>query len=211
MRVMGRLVLCCIVTGYVSISAAQRSSRTAAPTCSTADVTVVTATPTLKAGTRPQFSVVVTNKSRDPIRVLDVRNGRRVDLQHNYFELFIVEGPRLVDLPIAISDPGAVADADFTVLKPGERIEVGSLSYTRAAEELPPGKYSAFILFGETHTCRIHRGAVRAKRSSWSRIGSTASLPTGCIDGSCAQNVIALGEAVAVSPPAVRRWSLFGA
>jgi hypothetical protein len=48
---------------------------------------------------------------------------------------------------IAISDPGPVADADLKVLKPGERIEVGSLSYTRAAEELPPGKYSAFILF----------------------------------------------------------------
>jgi hypothetical protein len=123
MRVMGKLVLACIVTGYVSVSAAQRSSPTAAPACRAADVAVVTATPTLKAGTSPQFSVVVTNKSRDPIRVLDVRNGRRVDLQHNYFELFIVEGPRLVDLPIAISDPGPVADADYTVLKPGERMD----------------------------------------------------------------------------------------
>jgi hypothetical protein len=165
MRVLGRLVLACIVTGYVSVSAAQRSSPTAAPACRAADVTVVTATPTLKAGTRPQFSVVVTNKSRDPIRVLDVRNGRRVDLQHNYFELFIVEGPRLVDLPIAISDPGAVADADFTVLKPGERIEVGSLSYTRTAEELPPGKYLAFILFWQdpymSHTSRCRSSEAR--------------------------------------------------
>jgi hypothetical protein len=158
MRVMGILVSACIVTGYVSVSAAQRSSPTATPACRAADVTVVTATPMLKVGTRPQFSVVVTNKSRDPIRVLDVGNGRRIDLQDNYFELFIVEGARVVDLPIAISDPGAVAEADFTVLKPGERFEVRSLSYTRVAEELPPGKYSAFILFWQDpympHTSR---------------------------------------------------------
>jgi hypothetical protein len=165
MRAMGRFVLGCIVIGHVSVLAAQKSSPTTVPACRAADVTVVTATPTLKAGTRPQFSVVVTNKSRDPIRVLDVRNGRRIDLQDNYFELFIVEGPRLVDLPIAISDQGPVADADFTVLKPGERIEVGSLSYTRAAEELPPGKYSAFILFWQDpympHTSRCRSSEAR--------------------------------------------------
>jgi hypothetical protein len=96
------------------------------------------------------------------MRVLDVRRGRRSDLQDSYFELFIVKGPHVLDLPIAISDPGPLSDADYVVLKPGQRLEVRPLSYTRSAERLPLGDYSAFILFWqnplEPHTsrCRSH-------------------------------------------------------
>jgi hypothetical protein len=92
------------------------------------------------------------------MRVLDVRDGRRNDLQDVYFELFIVEGRQVVDLPLFISDPGPIAETDYAVLKPGERIEFRPLSYKRAAERLPPGKYSAFILFWQNpeqpHTSR---------------------------------------------------------
>ena len=99
------------------------------------------------------------------MRVLDVRNGRRNDLQDNYFELFIVEAGRLIDLPIVISDPGPIADADYTVLKPGQRIEVRPLSYKRVAERLRAGTYSAFILFWQNpetpHTPRCRSSEVR--------------------------------------------------
>lgn len=98
------------------------------------------------------------------MRVLDVRNGRRGDLQDVYFELFIVAGHQPVDLPVVISDPGPVSDADYAVLKPGERIEVRTLSYTRLAERLPAGKYSAFILFWQnpaaSHTSRCRSNEV---------------------------------------------------
>lgn len=98
------------------------------------------------------------------MRVLDVRNGRRNDLQDVYFELFIVAGRQPVDLPVAISDPGPISDADYAVLKPGERIEVRTLSYTRWAERLPAGKYSAFILFWQNpatpHTSRCRSNEV---------------------------------------------------
>jgi len=122
-------------------------------------VTVATSTPMVRAGTRPEFSVVVVNKSDRPIRVLDVRNGRRRDLQDTYFELFIVDGRRIVNLARLISDPGPVSDEDDVVLKPGERIEVRPLSYTSSTERLPPGTYSAFILFWQnpltlTSRCR---------------------------------------------------------
>ena len=91
------------------------------------------------------------------MRVLDVQKGRRNDLQVVYFELFFVDGRRMMDLPSVISDPGPISDADYAVLKPGEQIEVGPLSYTRSAERLPPGRYSAFIVFWQDPETRTSR------------------------------------------------------
>jgi hypothetical protein len=122
-------------------------------------------TPTVRTGARPQFSVAVTNKSSRSIRLLDVRDGRRNDLQNVYFELFIVKDGRVVDLPIVISDPGPILDADYLELKPGERLEVRELSYKRAAERLAAGEYSAFVLFWlnpqEAPTSRCRSSEVR--------------------------------------------------
>lgn len=112
-----------------------------------AEVTVATSTPRIRAGTRPQFSVSVTNTSSSSIRVLDVRDGRRNDLQAVYFELVIVQDGRVVDLPAIIWDPGPIANEDYVVLNPGERLEVRQLSYRRLAERLAPGEYAALVLF----------------------------------------------------------------
>jgi hypothetical protein len=165
MKVMSGFVFKCILVRHLSVLAAQKPSPATVPACRAAEVTVATASPTLRVGARRQFSVAITNKSDRSIRVLDVRNTRRNDLEDSYFELFIVEGSRLVDLPIAISDPGPIGDADYAVLKPGERIEVRTLSYTREAEGLSPGKYSALILFWQDphmpHTSRCRSSEAR--------------------------------------------------
>src|SRR4051812_10037055 len=142
MKARDRFVFACIVLPQTAVSVAQTQSPTKVQACRATEVTLVTATPTVRAGTRPQFRVVVANKSDRSIRVLDVRNRRRDDLQDAYFELFIVEDQQVVHLPSVISDPGPLADADYAVLRPGERIEVEPLSYTKAAERLPPGRYS---------------------------------------------------------------------
>jgi hypothetical protein len=94
-----------IVLGQAA-GAAQLQSSLTVQVCRSADVTLATSTPIVRTGTRPAFSVVVANGSDRSMRVLDVRRGRRSDLQNAYFELFIVEGGRVVDLPIVISDPG---------------------------------------------------------------------------------------------------------
>jgi hypothetical protein len=160
-----RFLFAWIVIGHASVSAAQMQSPTAVQTCEAADVTVATSTPMIRAGTRPEFSVIVANKSDRAMRVLDVRNGRRNDLQDTYFELLVVESGRVVDLPVVISDPGPVADIDYADLKPGERIEVRPLSYKRATERLLPGKYAAFILFWQNpenpHTSRCRSSEAR--------------------------------------------------
>lgn len=133
--------------------------------CGVTAVTIATATPKIAAGSRPQFSVVVANNGKAPLRVLDVRNGRRTDLQDVYFELFIVEEAHVVDLARVISDPGPIAKADYLTLRPRERMQVQTLNYKRMAERLPPGAYSAFILFWrdpeEPHTTRCRSNDVR--------------------------------------------------
>jgi len=77
--------------------------------CRAAEVTVVTSTLVVRSGTRPELSVVVANKTDRPMRVLDVRNGRRSDLQDTYFELCIVDRRRVIDLSSVISDPGSIS------------------------------------------------------------------------------------------------------
>ena len=113
-----------------SVSAAQMQPPTTLQPCRAAEVTVVTSTLVVRSGTRPELSVVVANKTDRPMRVLDVRNGRRSDQQDTYFELFIVDGRRVIDLSSVISDPGPISDLDYTVVKPAGRIEIRPLSYT---------------------------------------------------------------------------------
>lgn len=135
------------------------------PPCKGISVTLVADPSQVTVGVRPRFSVAVTNDTERPMRILDVRNGRRVDLQDTYFELFVVHGTRLVDVPIAISDPGPLSSTDFLELQPRARVEFRHISYTRMLEELPPESYEAFILFWrdpmESHTTRCRSGSAR--------------------------------------------------
>ncbi|MBI3048218.1 MAG: hypothetical protein HYY76_07880 [Acidobacteria bacterium] len=160
-----RFLLVSVVAGLPSVLAAQVVSPAAVERCQAAEVTVATSTPKVRTGTRPQFSVVVTNTSSRSIRVLDVRDGRRNDLESVYFELVIVRNGRVVDLPTVISDPGPISNADYLVLNPGERLNVQRLSYKRVAERLVAGEYSAFVLFwrnpNEPPTSRCRSSEVR--------------------------------------------------
>jgi hypothetical protein len=162
---MMRFLFVPILVGLPSVLAAQVVSLAGVERCQATEVTVATPTPRIRAGTRPQFSVIVTNKSSRSIRVLDVRDGRRNDLQDVYFELVIVQDGRVVDLPTVISDPGPISNADYLVLNPGERLDVRRLSYKRVAERLAAGEYAAFVLFWrnpeEAHTSRCRSSEVR--------------------------------------------------
>ena len=117
------------------------------PVCKGISVTLTSEASTARRGEKPQFSVAVSNATDRPVRILDVRNGRRADLQDTYFELFVVQQRTTVGVPAAISDPGPLSEADFFELRPGARIEIPRISYTRALEQLRPGRYEAFVLF----------------------------------------------------------------
>ncbi len=134
------------------------------PVCKEVSVRLMAQPARVKAGQRPQFALIISSNVDRPVRVLDVRNGRRPDLQHAYLELFVLKGRRFVDLPTAISDPGPLSSVDFLELAPRERVVFSRVSYTRALQELPPGAYDAFVLFWQdpmepkTKRCRSTPG-----------------------------------------------------
>jgi hypothetical protein len=154
-----------MLAGLSSGPAPQIGLPTNAPACRPVEVTLGVSTPNVKVGTRPGFYVSIANKGTRPVRVLDTRNGRRADLQDAYFELFVLRDGRIVDVPILISDPGPIAATDYVALAPGERLELRSLSHKRVLERLPPGVYSAFILFWQDpqlpHTTRCRSSEQR--------------------------------------------------
>jgi hypothetical protein len=131
---------------------------TISPVCADISVSLTAITPRVKIGERPQFGVALSNGTNRAVRILDVRGGRRPDLQNSYLELFVARGPAVVTTPIAISDPGPLSATDFFDLQPGERVSIHVLSYAREFERLEPGAYQAFILFWrdpmEPHTTR---------------------------------------------------------
>ncbi len=100
----------------------------------------------VQVGEKPQFAFTLRNVGGNPVRVLDVRKGRRPDLQDSYFELVVLNGGRLIEIPVAISDPGPLSGSDFFELHPGQEATIERLSYTRELTTLPPGDYEAAVL-----------------------------------------------------------------
>jgi hypothetical protein len=101
----------------------------------------------VKRGAVPKFRLTIRNTGKQPKQVLDVRDGRRRDLQHTYYDLEVTDGEKVVDLPRAISDPGPISDRDFVALKPGEAVTVHLSDFAPALERLPPGRYKARVRF----------------------------------------------------------------
>jgi hypothetical protein len=138
---------------------------TSLPVCADTSVSLTAVTPRVNVGERPQFAVAVSNATSRAVRILDVRSGRRSDLQHTYFELFVAKGQALIEVPMVISDPGPLSAGDFFDLEPGTKISLQRLSYTRELERLEPGDYQAFILFWrnpmEPHTTRCRSTKAR--------------------------------------------------
>jgi hypothetical protein len=159
------LVFIAMLAGLSSGPAGQVGLPTAAPACRPVEVTLGTSTPKVKVGTRPTFYVSIANNDAQPVRVLNARDSRRTDLQEAYFELFVLSEGSIVDVPMLISDPGPISNYDYLTLGSGERLEVRPLSYKRVIERLPPGVYSAFILFWRdpelTHATRCRSSELR--------------------------------------------------
>src|SRR3954469_22563292 len=74
--------------------------------------------PVIRVGTVPHFHLTITNISDHVMRVIDA--GRRVDLQHTYYNLVITRDGKPVNIPRAISDPGQVSDRDWVEIPSGK-------------------------------------------------------------------------------------------
>jgi hypothetical protein len=108
-------------------------------------VTLEPVTKTVKKGTVPKFLLTIRNDGKAPEKVVDIR--RRVDLQHTYYDLEVLQDGKVLELPRMISDPGPVSDEDWATLKPGQKITFQLVHFPTLLERLPPGKYIARVQF----------------------------------------------------------------
>lgn len=162
---MGRLVALVAVLGAQELGAQARVEPARTSTCTGVTVSLSAETPHVKIGVRPRFSATIRNGTHRSVRLLDLRQGRRPDLQAAYLELFVLRGAKVVEVPIPIADPGPLGDGDFIDLPPGATMGVNDLSYTRTLNELPAGEYDAIVLFWRdplaAHTTRCRSSSIR--------------------------------------------------
>ncbi len=127
--------------------------------CSAFEARLQVAAAAVKKGEVPQFTLLLRNKSQEPLRFVDTRQGRRRDLGNTYYQLVIrTQKGNEPDLSRAISDPGPVSASDYGSLEPGGSIEIG-ITTPMLLEELRRGSYRAHIVvwldpYREESRCR---------------------------------------------------------
>jgi hypothetical protein len=97
------------------------------------------------AGTAPAFRLRIRNDAKQPRSILDVRGGRRNDLQAVYFPVAISRDGRPVEVPRRICDPGPVSAEDYFALAPGKTEELVLAQSCQDWTALPPGRYEARV------------------------------------------------------------------
>jgi len=99
----------------------------------------------VSAGQAPQFRLTLSNTTDRVERVLNI--AKRVDLQHTYYNVIIVQNRKAIWVPRAISDPGPVSKTDWLEIAPGATRTFLLKSFPDAFDQLPPGSYEAYVEF----------------------------------------------------------------
>jgi hypothetical protein len=127
------------------MGSASAQVETSPQSCRDVEVTLRIVPTTFRQGIHQNFIVVLKNVSAKPVRLIDVRAGRRPDLAHSYYAVMFEKNERaLKDLPRAISDPGPIGPADFFVLPPRAILEV-PVTTPADLSGLRAGHYSAHV------------------------------------------------------------------
>jgi hypothetical protein len=114
--------------------------------CSMFEARLQVATGAVKKGQVPQFTLLLRNKSAEPLRFVDTRLGRRKDLGDTYYQLVVKnQKGKEPDVSRAISDPGPVSASDYGSLEPGASIEI-RITTPMLLEELRMGSYKAHVV-----------------------------------------------------------------
>jgi hypothetical protein len=123
----------------------------------------------VKAGGDAAFTLLLRNRSQKPVRLLDVRAGRRADLAQNYYELVLEQNGRtLKNLTRVISDPGPIDTTDYFFLAPAAAVEI-PLSPSADLDTLRIGRYAAHVritldpLSPSVPTCQSTRTSFRVR------------------------------------------------
>jgi hypothetical protein len=132
------------LAAFIPVSALAGSPT--APACAGFDAGLEAINTIVPAGTVPRFRLTLRNRATTPLIVLDVRDGRRPDLQAVYFELEVLSAETVVDLPRAICDPGPVSDSDFFSIKAGQTEQLLLSESCLDFHQVKPGPYRARVL-----------------------------------------------------------------
>jgi hypothetical protein len=103
------------------------------------------ALPAFKQGEVPAFVVTVTNTSTFPVEVINVL--KRADLKDTYARLSVTASGHPVKVPLFISDPGPVSEADRLTLSPSQAFSFDHTGFPVALDKLSPRSYRARVEF----------------------------------------------------------------
>ena len=134
-----------LAVALLSATGTSQGARQPSPTCLGIEASLRVSPTVVKAGSAPAFTLVLKNGSERPVRLLDVRAGRRPDLAHSYYELVLEQSGRtLKNLLRAISDPGPIETADYFVLSPDSSVDI-PLTTSADLSSLRIGQYAAHV------------------------------------------------------------------
>jgi hypothetical protein len=99
----------------------------------------------VRVGAEPNFVLSLRNGTKKPIQILDIRKGRRPDLETTYFDVVIERQGSPVSVPRPICDPGPISAADFFQLDPGITEGIHMSHQCLDLTGLQPGRYEAHV------------------------------------------------------------------
>jgi hypothetical protein len=136
----------CLGLAAIGLTFVTSATTEIVPSCRGFEALLRVATGDVRSGSHPEFTLSVRNTSLSPLRLLDIRGGRRRDLGDTYYSLVIrTRDGKEPKTRRVISDPGAIADEDFVTIAPGEGMQV-TVTTSLVLESLQRGAYRAHVV-----------------------------------------------------------------
>jgi hypothetical protein len=107
------------------------------------EVAVTPLEQTVKQGEKPVFHVVV--RALEPTRVLDI--ARRDDIRDKVARPRMSGAESMDDVPVDLKPLGAITDADYVDIKPGQAYAFDTHGEPLVLETLKPGTYGVTIRY----------------------------------------------------------------
>jgi len=129
----------------IAAAAAAHAEASQSQNCAGLDAVLGAAPSRVRVGSSPVFTLTLKNISGKAQRLLDVRNGRRGDLQYSYYQLILEQNGRSFDeVPAFVADPGPIAEDDLFALPPNAQVQF-LLRTQLVLEALPTGRYDTHV------------------------------------------------------------------
>ena len=141
---LGRGILLWAIAMVIAVGA--RGASLNIPSCISPEAHLEAVEQAAQIGNEPRFRLTLRNPTARGVKVLDIRNGRRPDLEGVYFEVTVLQAGKPVNLSRPICDPGPVSERDFFTLGAGQSQQLILAGSCADLHQLKPGTYSARVI-----------------------------------------------------------------